>query len=66
MVVIGQRTGLLSNTMKPDLAIALFWSAFVGVFKAERLGYLTLDDGDLERARDACWFAIANHNKETR
>lgn len=65
MVVIGQRTGLLSNTMKPDLAIALFWGAFVGIFKAERLGYLTLDDDDLERARDACWFAIANHNKET-
>lgn len=66
MVVIGQRTGLLSNTMKPDLAIALFWGAFVGIFKAERLGYLTLDDDDLERARDACWFAIANHSKETR
>lgn len=65
MVVIGQRTGLLSNTMKPDLAIALFWGAFVGIFKAERLAYLTLDNDDLERARDACWFAIANHNKET-
>ena len=36
--------------------------AFVGVFKAERLNYLTLDDDDLKRARDACWFAIANHN----
>tara|TARA_R100000789_G_scaffold88714_1_gene85550 strand:+ start:387 stop:1007 length:621 start_codon:yes stop_codon:yes gene_type:complete len=66
MVVIGQRTGLLNDIIKPDLAIALYWGAFVGVFKAERLGYLTLDDGDLERARDACWFAITNHNKETR
>ena len=66
MVVIGQRTGLLNDIIKPDLAIALYWGAFVGVFKAERLGYLTLDDDDLERARDACWLAIANHNKETR
>ena len=60
MVVIGQRTGLLGNHMKPDLAIALFWGAFVGIFKAERLGYLTLSD--LKQARDACWLAIANHN----
>ncbi|WP_300410914.1 TetR/AcrR family transcriptional regulator [uncultured Alcanivorax sp.] len=64
MVVIGQRTGLLNDIMKPDLAIALFWGAFVGVFKAERLGYLTLDDDDLTRARDACWLAIANHNNK--
>ena len=62
MVIIGQRTGLLGNHMKPDLAIALFWGAFVGIFKAERLGYLTLSDSDLKQARDACWLAIANHN----
>ncbi|MDX1805007.1 MAG: TetR/AcrR family transcriptional regulator, partial [Alcanivorax sp.] len=65
MVIIGQRSGLLSERMKPDLAIALFWGAFVGVFKAERLGYLTLTDDDLERARDACWLAIANLSGET-
>lgn len=62
MVIIGQRTGLLGSHMKPDLAIALFWGAFVGIFKAERLGYLTLSDSDLKQARDACWLAIANHN----
>ena len=62
MVIIGQRTGLLGKHMKPDLAIALFWGAFVGIFKAERLGYLTLSDDDLKQARDACWLAIANHN----
>ncbi len=64
MVIIGQRTRLLCDHMKPDLAIALFWGAFVGVFKAERLGYLTLSDDDLKRARDACWLAIANHNHQ--
>ncbi|MEP5232628.1 MAG: TetR/AcrR family transcriptional regulator [Alloalcanivorax sp.] len=62
MVIIGQRTGLLGKHMKPDLAIALFWGAFVGIFKAERLGYLTLSDDDLKQARDACWLAIANHD----
>lgn len=64
MVIIGQRNGLLSDSLKPDLAIALFWGAFVGIFKAERLNYLTLDDDDLKRARDACWLAMANHNNE--
>ena len=62
MVIIGQRNGLLSNRLKPDLAIALFWGAFVGVFKAERLNYLTLSDEDLKQARDACWLAMANNN----
>ncbi len=64
MVVIGQRTGLLSDIVKPDLAIALFWGAFVGVFKAERLGYLALNDDDLQRARDACWLSLAHPNPE--
>ena len=62
MVIIGQRNGLLSNRLKPDLAIALFWGAFVGVFKAERLNYLTLSDEDLKQARDACWLAMSNNN----
>ena len=62
MVIIGQRNGLLSNRLKPDLAIALFWGAFVGVFKAERLNYLTLSDEDLKQARDACWLAMANNS----
>ncbi len=61
MVIIGQRNGLLSDRLKPDLAIALFWGAFVGIFKAERLNYLTLTDDDLKRARDACWLAMANN-----
>ncbi len=64
MVIIGQRNGLLSDRLKPDLAIALFWGAFVGVFKAERLNYLTLNNEDLKQARDACWLAIANHHPE--
>lgn len=61
MVIIGQRNGLLSDRIKPDLAIALFWGAFVGIFKAERLNYLTLSDDDLKRARDACWLAMGNN-----
>lgn len=58
MVIIGQRTGLISDHLRPDLAIALFWGSFVGIFKAERLGYLKLTDDDLQRARDACWLGL--------
>ena len=42
-----------------DLAIALVWGAFVGLIKAERLGYLKLDDASLAAARRACWRLLA-------
>jgi TetR/AcrR family transcriptional regulator, repressor of fatR-cypB operon len=42
-----------------DVAIALLWGAFVGLIKASRLGYLTLDERSLARAGAACWRMIA-------
>jgi TetR/AcrR family transcriptional regulator, repressor of fatR-cypB operon len=42
-----------------DVLIALLWGAFVGVVKASRLGYLTLDAKRLEQAGAACWRMIA-------
>lgn len=42
-----------------DVLIALLWGAFVGLVKAERLGYLVLDDDRLAQARAACWQLIA-------
>lgn len=59
LVRAGQETGVLGRSMHPEIAIALFWGAFVGLFKAERLGYVELADDDLNTARDACWAAIA-------
>jgi AcrR family transcriptional regulator len=41
-----------------DAAIAFVWGAAVGLFKAERLGYLTLTDEALEAAGEACWRAV--------
>ena len=58
MVVIAQRTGVINPHMSTDLIIALFWGALVGVFKAERLGYLRINDDDLEHAREAFWRAV--------
>jgi hypothetical protein len=39
--------------------IALVWGAFVGLIKADRLGYLRLDDAALMRAGEVCWELIA-------
>jgi len=38
-----------------DVVIALVWGAFVGLLKAERLGYLRLDEATLAAAGKACW-----------
>jgi TetR/AcrR family transcriptional regulator, repressor of fatR-cypB operon len=54
-----QRRGVLRAEVPPDVTIALVWGAFVGLVKAERLGYLRLDDATFTAARDACWRAIA-------
>ncbi len=42
-----------------DVAIALLWGAFVGLVKAERLGYLPLDDKKLAQAGAAAWRLIS-------
>jgi len=42
-----------------DVMIALLWGAFVGLVKADRLGYVKLTDRTLEQARTACWRLIA-------
>ncbi|MGE0400537.1 MAG: TetR/AcrR family transcriptional regulator [Kofleriaceae bacterium] len=42
-----------------DMLIALLWGAFVGLIKAERLGYLRVDDKQLALAGEQCWRLIA-------
>lgn len=59
-IELGQQSGVLGTHMRPEVAMALFWGAIVGLFKAERLGYLTLSDNDLEQAFTACWRSITN------
>jgi len=38
-----------------DILIALVWGGFVGLIKAGRLGYLTLDAARIAQAGHACW-----------
>jgi AcrR family transcriptional regulator len=54
-----QRRKVFRSEVPPDATIALIWGAFVGLVKAERLGYLKLDDKTFTAARDACWRAFA-------
>jgi len=44
----------------PEVLIAMVWGSFVGITKAERLGYLAVDDASLMRAGEVCFAAIAS------
>lgn len=54
-----QQRGVWRKTIRPEVAIALVWGAFVGLCKAERLGYFQLTLSMFADARDACWRALA-------
>jgi AcrR family transcriptional regulator len=49
-----------------DVLIALLWGAFVGLVKAERLGYLKVTDEVLAQARAACWALISTDRLATK
>src|SRR5260221_1984867 len=55
----GQRLHDRANGPPVDVAIALLWGAFVGLIKAQRLGYLPLDEQRFAQAGAACWRMIA-------
>jgi AcrR family transcriptional regulator len=57
--VAGKKLRDRSGGPPVDVAIALLWGAFVGVIKANRLGYLPLDERKLEQAGAAAWRMIA-------
>ncbi|CAN5882525.1 transcriptional regulator FatR [soil metagenome] len=46
----GKKLRERSEGVTVDVLIALLWGAFVGLIKAQRLGYLRLDDTQLEQA----------------
>ncbi len=59
--IAGKRLRERSEGATVDVLIALLWGAFVGLIKAQRLGYLKLDDKQLAEAGSACWRMIAPH-----
>lgn len=54
-----QRRGVFRAELGADVAMALVWGAFVGLVKAERLGYVKPTRAAQDAARDACWRALA-------
>lgn len=46
-----------------EVLIAVVWGAVVGLFKAERLGNLRLDDDLLARVGEGCWDAIQRDDR---
>jgi AcrR family transcriptional regulator len=59
LVLAGKRLRDRTAGIAIEVAIALVWGAFVGLVKADRLGYLPLDDARLAAARAACWRILA-------
>jgi AcrR family transcriptional regulator len=62
----GKRLRERSDGASVDVLFALTWGAFVGLIKAQRLGYLKVDDRQLEQAGAACWRMIAPDLPRTR
>jgi hypothetical protein len=54
----GKRLHVRDAQAPVDMLIALLWGAFVGLVKANRLGYLALDDKRLAQAGAVCWRLI--------
>ncbi len=54
-----QAEGAFRTEVPVDATMAFVWGAFVGLVKAERMGYLVLGDATLAAARDACFRAFA-------
>lgn len=65
MIRTGQANGAFNPALRPEVAIALFWGAVVGLFKANKHGYLELDPTDLDAAREACWHALTAPRPES-
>jgi AcrR family transcriptional regulator len=51
--------GVLRREVGIDVMLATLWGALVGLVKAQRLGYLALDDDKLAEAREALWRGFA-------
>ncbi len=54
-----QRRGVFRGDVEAPTIMAFVWGAFVGLVKAERLGYVKLPPAAYDAARDACWRAFA-------
>ncbi|GGC92596.1 TetR/AcrR family transcriptional regulator [Halopseudomonas salina] len=50
-----QEQGVYREDIRAEVLMALIWGAFVNLIRAERDGLFSLDQADINAARDACW-----------
>lgn len=50
-----QKQCVYRKDIRAEVLMALIWGAFVNLIKAERDGLISLDQTDIDAARDACW-----------
>jgi AcrR family transcriptional regulator len=56
---IAKRIHDLAGGQRVDVTIATIWGAFIGLVKANRLGYLRLDEAQLRTAGTTVWRLLA-------
>jgi len=52
--VQGRKQGVVRD-MPEEALIAMIWGAFVGLMKAQTLGYISINEETLEQAEVTCW-----------
>lgn len=55
--VHGKRQGIIQD-IPAEALMAMIWGAFVGLMKAQVLGYITVTEETLQQAENTCWQMI--------
>ena len=55
--VQGRRNGTVRD-MPAEALMAMIWGAFVGLMKAQVMGYITVEEDTLNQAEETCWHMI--------
>lgn len=50
-----QDAGIYRRDIRPGVLLALVWGAYVNLIRAERDGFVTLSQADIDSSRDATW-----------
>lgn len=61
MAVQARQTGEIRD-MPAETLIAMVWGAFVGLMKAQVLGYIEVSEQTLQDAEAVCWHMISNES----
>jgi AcrR family transcriptional regulator len=63
MCIEMQKQEIFNEALRPEVAMAMVWGAFVGLFKSKRNYSIDISKADLDSVRDACWRALTKPAK---